>query len=58
MKIKWPCGTPRSQGNAFDWRSQPASKDWVITSQRTEAGAKGAAVTAPKLFHIFQKAVK
>lgn len=58
MKTTWPCGTPRSQGNAFDWRSQPASKDWITSSQKAEAGAKGALVTAPKLFLVFSKVVK
>lgn len=53
---KWPDGTPRSRGNAFDWRSQPANREWYITSIKTEAGSKGAVVTAPKIFHIFQKA--
>ena len=27
-------------------------------SIKTESGSKGAAVTAPKMFHVFQKAVK
>ena len=56
MKDTWPCGTPRSRNNAFDWRSQPVNREWYITSIKTESGSKGAAVTAPKIFHIFQKA--
>jgi len=58
MKDIWPCGTPRSRNNAFDWRSQPVNREWYITSIKTESGSKGAAVTAPKMFHVFQKAVK
>ena len=56
MQSKWPDGTPRSQGNAFDWRSQPANSEWYITSIKTAAGARGAQVVAPKQFHVFQKA--
>lgn len=41
--------------NAFDWRSQRANPDWRITSIKTEAGIKGAKVTSPKIFHLFQK---
>lgn len=57
-KSKWPDGTPRSQGNAFDWRSQPADREWRITSIKTECGSKGAVVTSPRIFHVFQKVVK
>ena len=58
MKDTWPCGTPRSRNNAFDWRSRPADPGWRIASIKTECGSKGAAVTAPKMSHVFQKAVK
>ena len=37
----------------FDWRSQPVNREWYITSIKTESGSKGAAVTAPKMFHVF-----
>lgn len=27
-RLTWPDGTPRSTGNAFDWRHTPSGLDW------------------------------
>lgn len=38
----WPDGTPRSRGNAFDWRQQPVDPRWGRSSQMAELGRRGA----------------
>lgn len=50
---KWPDGTPRSQGNAFDWRSQPANREWHI--MRDVAGNVAPAAPQAELLTIDQE---
>lgn len=54
----WPDGTPRSQGNAFDWRTWDLDEETRQALQRASDASKGAAVTTePRQMNYYQRAV-
>lgn len=53
----WPDGTPRSQGNAFDWRRWDIHQDTVKALNKISDATKGGLTTAPRVMHYFQRAV-
>jgi hypothetical protein len=53
----WPDGTPRSQGNAFDWRRWDLDEETRKALNKMSDATKGGLTTAPRVTHYFQKAV-
>lgn len=49
----WPCGTPRSQSNAFDWRGQPSP---FAKAPAHERSLQVPSTLKAKTFHVHSQA--
>lgn len=54
----WADGTPRSQGNAFDWRNRPGSIATSKTWKQSEASKRAAKPGKPITIYTRAKPAK